>query len=67
MEVKFLGVRGSTATPGNGFSEFGGNTSCTEVLHNNFQVILDAGTGFKDVKINETVDFEKLYKMRKAQ
>lgn len=55
MEVKFLGVRGSTATPGNEFSEFGGNTSCTEVLHDNFQVILDAGTGFKDVKIRKDV------------
>ena len=55
MEVKFLGVRGSTATPGNEFSKFGGNTSCTEVLHNSFQVILDAGTGFKDVKIRKDV------------
>ena len=24
-------------------------------------------SGFKDVKISETVDFEKLYKMRKVQ
>ena len=55
MEVKFLGVRGSTATPGSEFSDFGGNTSCTEVIHNKFQVILDAGTGFKDVKIRKDV------------
>ena len=55
MEVKFLGVRGSTATPGNEFSKFGGNTSCTEVLHKDFQVILDAGTGFKDIKIRKDV------------
>ena len=30
-------------------------------------VFLFENSGFKDVKINETVDFEKLYKMRKFQ
>ena len=30
-------------------------------------VSLFENSGFKDVKINETVDFEKLYKMRKVQ
>ena len=30
-------------------------------------VFLFENSGFKDVKINESVDFEKLYKMRKAQ
>ena len=30
-------------------------------------VFLFENSGFKDVKINETVDFEKLYKMRKVQ
>ena len=30
-------------------------------------VFLFENSGFKDVKINETLDFEKLYKMRKAQ
>ena len=30
-------------------------------------VFLFENSGFKDVKINETVDFEKLYKLRKAQ
>jgi len=55
MEVKFLGVRGSTATPGSEFSKFGGNTSCTEVNHKEFQVILDAGTGFKDVQLRKDV------------
>ena len=55
MEVKFLGVRGSTATPGNEFSKFGGNTSCTEIIHKDFQVILDAGTGFTDITIRKDV------------
>ena len=30
-------------------------------------VFLFESSGFKDIKINETVDFEKLYKMKKAQ
>ena len=30
-------------------------------------VFLFENSGFKDVKINETVDFEKLYKMKKVQ
>ena len=30
-------------------------------------IFLFENSGFKDVKINETVDFEKLYKMRKVQ
>ena len=30
-------------------------------------VFLFENSGFKDVKINETVDFEKLYKMKKIQ
>ena len=30
-------------------------------------VFLFENSGFRDIKINETVDFEKLYKMRKVQ
>ena len=30
-------------------------------------IFLFENSGFKDVKINETVDFEKLYKIRKVQ
>ena len=29
-------------------------------------VFLFENSGFKDVKINETVDFEKLYKLKKS-
>ena len=30
-------------------------------------VFLFESSGFKDIKVNETVDFEKLYKLRKVQ
>ena len=55
MDIKFFGVRGSTATPGSEFSKFGGNTSCTEIIHSDFQIILDAGTGFKGIQIRKDV------------
>jgi len=30
-------------------------------------IFLFENSGFKDIKVNETIDFEKLYKMRKVQ
>ena len=30
-------------------------------------IFLFENSGFKDIKINKTVDFEKLYKMKKVQ
>jgi preprotein translocase subunit SecB len=30
-------------------------------------IFLFKNSGFKEIKINETIDFEKLYKMKKAQ
>jgi phosphoribosyl 1,2-cyclic phosphodiesterase len=44
--VRFLGVRGSIATPGKDFSA-GGNTSCVEVVAGDTRIILDAGTGLR--------------------
>lgn len=45
--VKFWGVRGSLATPGNFTSQVGGNTACVEIRIGNSTVILDAGTGIR--------------------
>jgi phosphoribosyl 1,2-cyclic phosphodiesterase len=44
LTVRFLGVRGSVATPGAEMSA-GGNTSCVEVRAGDTRLILDAGTG----------------------
>lgn len=46
LTVRFLGVRGSIATPGEDFSA-GGNTSCVEVVAGDTRIILDAGTGLR--------------------
>jgi len=44
LTVRFLGVRGSIATPG---LAAGGNTSCVEVVAGDTRIILDAGTGLR--------------------
>ena len=46
MRVRFLGTRGSIATPGPHTLRYGGNTSCIEVQSSaGTLVILDMGTG----------------------
>lgn len=49
MRVKFWGVRGSLPTPGHTTLEFGGNTACVEVSCGTRRVILDAGTGLREL------------------
>jgi phosphoribosyl 1,2-cyclic phosphodiesterase len=44
LTVRFLGVRGSIATPG---MMAGGNTACVEVVAGDTRIILDAGTGLR--------------------
>lgn len=46
LTVRFLGVRGSIATPGDD-KLAGGNTSCVEVVAGDTRIILDAGTGIR--------------------
>lgn len=46
MRLRFWGTRGSIATPGPSTNEFGGNTSCVEVVTNSgVRFIFDCGTG----------------------
>ncbi len=48
FQVKFWGVRGSIACPSRYHMEYGGNTSCVEIiLDENRRFILDAGTGIR--------------------
>jgi len=46
LTVRFLGVRGSIATPGED-RKAGGNTACLEVCAGDTRIILDAGTGLR--------------------
>lgn len=47
--LKFWGVRGSVACPGNDTVKYGGNTSCIEVHCGEYNLIFDAGTGLKNL------------------
>jgi ribonuclease BN (tRNA processing enzyme)/DNA-binding NarL/FixJ family response regulator len=45
--VKFWGTRGSNPVAGSEYIQFGGNTPCLEVRHQNDLVIFDAGSGIR--------------------
>jgi phosphoribosyl 1,2-cyclic phosphodiesterase len=46
VKVRFWGVRGSFATPGEAFLRYGGNTCAIEITNNaNNRVLIDLGTG----------------------
>jgi len=49
MRVKFWGTRGSVPTPGRATERFGGNTACVELAHEDERLILDAGTGIREL------------------
>ncbi|MBF0275629.1 MAG: MBL fold metallo-hydrolase [Nitrospinae bacterium] len=50
MLVKFWGVRGSIPSPGPNTMRYGGNTTCYEVINSKGeQIILDAGTGIREL------------------
>lgn len=49
FSFQFLGVRGSIACPTPNHMEYGGNTSCIYVQAGDQHIILDAGTGIRDL------------------
>lgn len=51
MRVIFHGVRGSIPVSGIEFSKYGGHTTCTEIMTDTAQIILDAGSGFQNVTL----------------
>jgi phosphoribosyl 1,2-cyclic phosphodiesterase len=49
--VKFWGVRGSIPVPGPETVRYGGNTSCIEVRADDELIVLDAGSGIRELGI----------------
>ena len=49
LAVKFWGVRGSIACPSPQHVVYGGNTSCLEVFAGDKRIVLDAGTGIRQL------------------
>jgi phosphoribosyl 1,2-cyclic phosphodiesterase len=48
MKISFWGTRGSIPSPGSYTLEFGGNTTCVEVLlDSGRRLVIDGGTGFR--------------------
>ncbi|MBV9608313.1 MAG: MBL fold metallo-hydrolase [Acidobacteria bacterium] len=51
VAVRFWGTRGSIATPGPKTLRYGGNTACVEVRLGPHLVVLDCGTGIRELGI----------------
>ena len=49
ITVDFWGVRGSVPSPGPTTTRYGGNTSCVSITADNKILILDAGTGIRNL------------------
>ena len=49
IHVDFWGVRGSVPSPGPTTARYGGNTSCVSITIDNKILILDAGTGIRNL------------------
>ncbi|MBI5570637.1 MAG: MBL fold metallo-hydrolase [Desulfomonile tiedjei] len=49
MLIKFWGVHGSLPRPGRSTLKYGGNTACVEVRCGKTLIILDAGTGIREL------------------
>lgn len=49
FRLRFWGVRGSVPCPGPGTVRYGGNTACVEVVCGAKRLILDAGTGLREL------------------
>jgi phosphoribosyl 1,2-cyclic phosphodiesterase len=49
MQIRLWGTRGSVASPGPETVRYGGNTACVEVRAGNVLLVLDAGTGIRQL------------------
>jgi phosphoribosyl 1,2-cyclic phosphodiesterase len=49
LSVRFWGVRGGIASPGEQTLKFGGNTPCVEIRAGNETFVLDCGTGSREL------------------
>ncbi len=49
MKIKLWGVRGSIATTGPDTEIYGGNTSCVTIAHDDYVLVLDGGTGIRQL------------------
>src|SRR6476660_5058735 len=55
--IKFWGVRGSIPVPGPSTIGYGGNTTCVEVRTNGDIIVLDAGSGIRELGLSLNKEF----------
>jgi phosphoribosyl 1,2-cyclic phosphodiesterase/CheY-like chemotaxis protein len=55
--IKFWGVRGSIPVPGPSTIGYGGNTTCVEIRTNGDIIILDAGSGIRELGLDLEKEF----------
>lgn len=55
--IKFWGVRGSIPVPGPSTIGYGGNTTCVEVRTNGDIIVLDAGSGIRELGLSLEREF----------
>ena len=49
IHIKYYGVRGSTPSPGRQFDKFGGDTTCVYLNIHGESIIIDSGTGIRNL------------------
>ncbi len=49
LTIRFWGTRGSIPTPGRSTEKYGGNTPCIEVRHRDTRIVVDAGSGIREM------------------
>lgn len=57
IRIKFWGTRGSIPTPGKYFIKYGGNTPCVEIRCGDTILILDAGSGIRELGASLLYEF----------
>jgi phosphoribosyl 1,2-cyclic phosphodiesterase/CheY-like chemotaxis protein len=57
LQVRFWGTRGSIPTPGKATARYGGNTSCVEVRCRDTIVMLDCGSGAREMGLALAQEF----------
>jgi phosphoribosyl 1,2-cyclic phosphodiesterase len=57
--LTFWGTRGSIPTPGSTTEKYGGNTPCISVRFRDTEIILDAGTGIRNLGIHLAKEIER--------
>lgn len=57
--LTFWGTRGSISTPGSSTEKYGGNTPCISVKYSDTEIILDAGTGIRNLGIHLAQEIQR--------